>query len=107
MPTGKSPITHLPVPSNPSTPTHTIPSPGDGSAPRTGVPTPIGAKTITVGGLPVVINLSVHSSQNIVDLVNGAGLGAIASIDRFGRLVIATSASIAGDLQTLVALGLA
>ncbi len=74
--------------------------PGDESLTMQGVTglANAGAGTLTINGTPVAYDASVDSLQQVIDRVNGAGAGAVASLDESGRRLVLASSDAATDL---------
>lgn len=101
----KNSISHLPI--NASTPTVQIPvAAGNPSAPRILATPASGLRALTLGGVTVKIDVTMHTGQNIVDIINGANIGGVkASLDRYGQLNIDGVVQAGGDALLLQHLG--
>lgn len=102
MAQGSTNISHLPIVLAPTT---VLPSKA-GAAPVT-VTVPNKTASVQVNGRAINIDVTQHTPQNVMDLINGAVIpGVSATLDRNGSLVIAGEKSVGGDATLRAMLGI-
>jgi hypothetical protein len=104
---GKNPIVHLPI--SPGSGNVTIPVvAGTPGGTRSLSQTTSGGRSLIIAGTTVAIDLTKHGPMNVVDIINNANIpGVVASLDRYGQLVINGVSSVSGDALLLQHLGFA
>lgn len=103
MAQGSTNISHLPVQQGPAQST-TLPGKAGGAAQIVTVPSKTAA--LQINGRSINIDVTEHTPQNIMDLINGANInGVSATLDRHGSLVIKGEQAIGGDATLRALLG--
>lgn len=104
---GKSPISHLPVSPATNPGTFNVPVVA-GNAVRSLTAPGAGNRSLIIGAATIQVDVTKHTQQNVMDLINGANLPSVtATLDRYGQLLINGVNSVGGDALLLQHLGLA